>query len=38
MKEMKKGDDKRDDGKLDKTIHHYEKAWEHAQHALKEIT
>jgi hypothetical protein len=38
MKEMNKGDDKRDDGKLDKAIHHYEKAWKHAQKAIKEAT
>jgi len=35
---MNKGDDKRDDGKLDKAIHHYEKAWKHAQKAIKEAT
>jgi len=38
MKETDKGDDKRDDGKLAKAIHHYEKAWEHAQKAIKEAT
>jgi hypothetical protein len=38
MKDMKKGDNKRDDGKLDKAIHHYEKAWQHAQKAMKEVT
>ena len=38
MKETDKGDDKRDDGELDKAIHHYEKAWKHAQKAMKEVT
>ena len=38
MKEADKGDDKRDDGKLAKAIHHYEKAWQHAQKAMKEVT
>jgi len=38
MKEAQKGDDKRDDGKLNKAIHHYEKAWKHAQMAINEMT
>lgn len=33
--EFAKGDSYRDEGKPDKAIDHYEKAWEHAQHAIK---
>jgi hypothetical protein len=37
-KELAKGDEDRDDGKLGKAIHHYKKVWEHATHAIKEAT
>jgi hypothetical protein len=34
-KEFVKADGYRDEGKFDKAIDHYKKAWEHAQHAIK---
>jgi tetratricopeptide (TPR) repeat protein len=34
--EFAKGDAERDEGKSDKAIQHYRKAWEHAGHAAKE--